>query len=292
MLRHWRSGRFELIVSPALLEQIEPALAYPKIRRRFPAEAASRLLRGLEQQASVTDDPGSAPVRCIDPGDDYLSLWRTRAEYSPRVFLEWLGDHSTGAMSTLTMKGFPVRVRPWASSGCSTFQELPAGGSSGRAARTRSQHRPIAVRDYWTAGAGPTPPCPLELGTREQCMSRSAARERSRLGSWSRSARQAQPAGERLNLQQPRGHSHHSAIPMVTPRPIAAMTSDRTTITGPYASAPGTVAGPRGASAERGQSWQRPTRCLRSMTSVSSPYLTRGSRRPGPKRARRQEWNM
>lgn len=69
----WREGRFELVVSPLLLEELERALAYPKLRARISGGDAEAALRWLSQSATVADDPpGEPPLRSEDPGDDYL----------------------------------------------------------------------------------------------------------------------------------------------------------------------------------------------------------------------------
>ena len=73
VLRAWQNGQFELIVSPLLLAELERALAYPKLRRRIPAEEADAVVGWLRRAATVTPDPqGPPPIRSRDPGDDYL----------------------------------------------------------------------------------------------------------------------------------------------------------------------------------------------------------------------------
>jgi putative PIN family toxin of toxin-antitoxin system len=73
VLQAWQQGRFELIVSPLLLEELGRALGYPKLRRRIPVEDAEAVVDWLGRAASLVSDPGDAPpVRSVDPGDDYL----------------------------------------------------------------------------------------------------------------------------------------------------------------------------------------------------------------------------
>ncbi len=73
VLRAWQEGRFELIASPLLLAELERAFAYPKLRRRIPAEEAKALSDWLRRAATVAPDPGAPPpMRSVDPGDDYL----------------------------------------------------------------------------------------------------------------------------------------------------------------------------------------------------------------------------
>lgn len=72
ILRAWLDGAFELVVSPLLLEELERALGYPKLRQRVSAMEAAELLNLLRRAASNESDPPPAPARAPDPGDDYL----------------------------------------------------------------------------------------------------------------------------------------------------------------------------------------------------------------------------
>ncbi|MGI8686712.1 MAG: putative toxin-antitoxin system toxin component, PIN family [Acidimicrobiales bacterium] len=73
VLRAWLDGSYELVVSPLLLDELERALAYPKIRARVTAAEADELVDLLRLSADVEDDPaGPPPIRSADPGDDYL----------------------------------------------------------------------------------------------------------------------------------------------------------------------------------------------------------------------------
>lgn len=69
----WERGTFELVASPALIDELERALAYPKLRRLIPAPDAARAVAWLREGAEmVADPPDPPPVRSPDPGDDYL----------------------------------------------------------------------------------------------------------------------------------------------------------------------------------------------------------------------------
>jgi putative PIN family toxin of toxin-antitoxin system len=73
LLSAWEHGEFELTVSPALLDELERALAYPKLRRHVSEEEAKRVQQWLSESATVVSDPPLAPpVHSVDPGDDYL----------------------------------------------------------------------------------------------------------------------------------------------------------------------------------------------------------------------------
>jgi uncharacterized protein len=72
LLVRWLAGEFELVVSRRLLEELEAALAYPKLRARIPADAAEGLIDLLRESAVLADDPANPPSRAADPDDDYL----------------------------------------------------------------------------------------------------------------------------------------------------------------------------------------------------------------------------
>ena len=73
VVRAWRRGEFDLIVSPLLVEELERALTYPKLRRRIPEEDAHDFVRWLLESATLASDPDEEPpAHSSDPGDDYL----------------------------------------------------------------------------------------------------------------------------------------------------------------------------------------------------------------------------
>lgn len=106
----WQEGRFELVLSPLLLEELDRALAYPNLRRHVPEADAEAAVGWLSRSATVANDPAEAPaVTSSDPGDDYLialaaaeraalvsgdkhllALAGRIPVYSPREFLELL----------------------------------------------------------------------------------------------------------------------------------------------------------------------------------------------------------
>jgi len=68
LLRAWLEGGFELIVSSALLSELERVLCYPKIAKRISPDEARELLDVLRLQAGIIEDPDSAPlVHSPDP---------------------------------------------------------------------------------------------------------------------------------------------------------------------------------------------------------------------------------
>lgn len=73
LVRAWLDGAYELVVSPALLDELERVLAYPKIAKRVSPDQARELLALLASQGDMTDDPDVAPLaHSPDPDDDYL----------------------------------------------------------------------------------------------------------------------------------------------------------------------------------------------------------------------------
>lgn len=107
----WREGRYELIASPLLVDELRRALDYPKLRRRLPAGAADAAVGLVERDATIAGDPPSPPPLSADPGDDYLiALARSRRAMlvsgdrdlldlggvlpilAPAPFLRWLED--------------------------------------------------------------------------------------------------------------------------------------------------------------------------------------------------------
>lgn len=68
-----RAGSFDLIVSPKLLGELESVLRREKFRRYFELDAVGVTIRLLRHEGELVEDPTEPPpVRCADPGDDYL----------------------------------------------------------------------------------------------------------------------------------------------------------------------------------------------------------------------------
>ncbi len=101
LLANWLDGGFELVVSPALLSELQRALAYPKIRTLVSTDEARRLVRLLETGALLVRDPSDeVPVEPSDPDDRYLIALAAAAE---AVLVT--GD---AALLTLRDRGAPV----------------------------------------------------------------------------------------------------------------------------------------------------------------------------------------
>jgi putative PIN family toxin of toxin-antitoxin system len=105
----WRAGEFELIASPALLDELERVLTYPKLRRHIPPASAEALLALLGREATIAADVVDPTPRSSDPDDDYLIALAERERaalvsgdadvlalrgrlpvFSAREFLDWL----------------------------------------------------------------------------------------------------------------------------------------------------------------------------------------------------------
>ncbi len=68
----WLGGAFELVVSEALLAELERALAYPKLREHITPEDAGDFIELLRSTASMFADAEHPDQVSRDPGDDYV----------------------------------------------------------------------------------------------------------------------------------------------------------------------------------------------------------------------------
>ena len=73
LFQYWLDGAYDLVVSPPLLDELERALGYSKLRDRVPTNEAKDLLELLSRAGLATDDPQSPPdIQSPDPDDDHL----------------------------------------------------------------------------------------------------------------------------------------------------------------------------------------------------------------------------
>ena len=111
LLRRSRDGAFELVVSELLLAELTRALAYPKLRKRIPAEKAATFVSWVRDHGIVAEDPpGPAPVSSPDPDDDYLLA----LAISRRTFLVTGDQHLLaleGDLPILTPAEFVTKLR-------------------------------------------------------------------------------------------------------------------------------------------------------------------------------------
>jgi putative PIN family toxin of toxin-antitoxin system len=72
LIAMWLGGAFELVVSEALLAELERALAYPKLIEYLSREDAAGFVELLRSTASMLADAEPPAQVSRDPGDDYL----------------------------------------------------------------------------------------------------------------------------------------------------------------------------------------------------------------------------
>lgn len=68
----WVDGSFELLASPALLEELRDVLDRPSFRRWVSAATAAEFIVGIGEDAVLVDDPPAQQGLTADPDDDYL----------------------------------------------------------------------------------------------------------------------------------------------------------------------------------------------------------------------------
>ena len=79
LIEEWLSGALEIILCPALLEEIERTLSAPKLSGRIDPADATRFLAILRGSSVIVADPSDPPpVQSVDPGDDYLIVLAAR----------------------------------------------------------------------------------------------------------------------------------------------------------------------------------------------------------------------
>jgi putative PIN family toxin of toxin-antitoxin system len=73
LLIRWLHGEFDLLVSSALLGEVERVLQRPRFRRYVTEFEARSFVSALRGQAVIVDDPEHIEAGLTpDPGDDYL----------------------------------------------------------------------------------------------------------------------------------------------------------------------------------------------------------------------------
>lgn len=71
-LRAHAEGRFELVVSLTVLDELAAVLGRAKFRKYLTPEQAERYVASLRREGRVLADPGNAERVSPDPKDDYL----------------------------------------------------------------------------------------------------------------------------------------------------------------------------------------------------------------------------
>jgi putative PIN family toxin of toxin-antitoxin system len=72
IVRAWREGAFELIVSPQLIAELTDVLARPKFALQAADGRAEAYIAGLAGDAIQIEDPRDPPAVSPDSSDDYL----------------------------------------------------------------------------------------------------------------------------------------------------------------------------------------------------------------------------
>jgi putative PIN family toxin of toxin-antitoxin system len=72
IVRAWREGAFELVVSAQLIAELTDVLARPKFAVQAAEGRAEAYTAALAGDAVAIDDPSEPPAVSPDPGDDYL----------------------------------------------------------------------------------------------------------------------------------------------------------------------------------------------------------------------------
>lgn len=72
IVRAWREGAFELVVSPQLIAELTVVLARPKFALQAADGRADAYIAALAGDAIQAEDPRDPPAASPDRGDDYL----------------------------------------------------------------------------------------------------------------------------------------------------------------------------------------------------------------------------
>jgi len=72
VLRAFTEDKLEVVVSPALLTELERVLARPKIRKHVDESQAREYVERIRRHAMIVDDPDLVPPTTRDPDDDFL----------------------------------------------------------------------------------------------------------------------------------------------------------------------------------------------------------------------------
>lgn len=72
IIEHWQAGRFEGLISPAILQEVERVLHYPKLQQRYhlPQESIRRFVHLLRRQAIWVNPMEGLAVIERDPADN------------------------------------------------------------------------------------------------------------------------------------------------------------------------------------------------------------------------------
>jgi hypothetical protein len=80
IVRAWREGAFELVISPKLMAELVDVLGRPKFESQACEGRAQAFVAALAGDAFWIEDPADVPAIPPDPDDDYLLALATAAE--------------------------------------------------------------------------------------------------------------------------------------------------------------------------------------------------------------------
>jgi putative PIN family toxin of toxin-antitoxin system len=69
---HLARGDFTLLTSPALLEELDRVLQYPRLHRYYDVETRVRFVALIAALGEIVDLPEEVPRICRDPADDWV----------------------------------------------------------------------------------------------------------------------------------------------------------------------------------------------------------------------------
>jgi putative PIN family toxin of toxin-antitoxin system len=73
IVAHWLDrGGLEVVICPALLEEVEHVLDRPRLRKRVEPGVAQLYMATVRRIADLVADPASVDAETRDPDDDYL----------------------------------------------------------------------------------------------------------------------------------------------------------------------------------------------------------------------------
>lgn len=107
IVRAWRAGQIELVVSPALLDELSDVLGRPKFAHATRDGRAVDFVNALRRRGRTVSDPPATDPITRDPKDDYLV--RLARAATPTALVS--GDHhlhetDLGDINVLTPRAF------------------------------------------------------------------------------------------------------------------------------------------------------------------------------------------
>jgi len=107
IVRAWRAGQIELVVSPALLDELADVLGRPQFAHATRDGRAADFVNALRRRGSMFSDPPGTDAITRDPKDDYL-VRLARASIPTALVSEdrHLREADIGDITVLTPRAF------------------------------------------------------------------------------------------------------------------------------------------------------------------------------------------